>query len=97
MKTATTDRWRYRRRVSEAYHHEDEVGWYALAAAIVRQSVEDYKDADKLEKGLIKFSNTGIGSPKNTKAEIILFFKSPWYGTLCDIDPHRILRKLGAE
>lgn len=97
MKTPMTDRWRYRRRRCNNYHHEDEIGWYALAAAIVKQAVEDWKDADKMEKGITRWSNTGITNPAVTKAEVVKFFRSQWYGTLCDIDPHRILRKLGAE
>ena len=97
MKTPTTDRWKYRRNQYKPRHQEHEVGWYALAAAVVRQAVEDWLDADKLENGVIRFSNTGIGSPARTKREIVRFFHSQWYGTLCDIDPHRILRKLGAE
>ena len=96
MKTPTTDRWKYRRKPYESQREEDS-GWYALAAAIVRQAVEDWKDADKMEKGIIRYSNTGITSPMKTKCDVIRFFHSQWYGTLCDIDPHRILRKLGAE
>ena len=33
---------------------------------------------------------------QKTQYEIVKFFKSEWYGVLCDIDPERILRKLGA-
>ena len=97
MKTPTTDRWKYRRNRQRTNHQSDDVGWYALAAAVVRQAVEDWKDADKMEKGIIRYSNTGITSPMKTKRDVIRFFHSQWYGTLCDIDPHRILRKLGAE
>ena len=45
MKTPTTDRWKYRRNQCKPRHQEHEVGWYALAAAVVRQAVEDWKDA----------------------------------------------------
>lgn len=100
MKTPTTDRWKYRRRVGEKYHHEDEVGYHALAAAIVKQAVEDYRCADRyLEK---KISNASWQTryehtAEYTKGEVVRFFKSQWYGILCDIDYHLILRKLGAE
>ncbi len=94
MTTQTTNRWRYKKEYRQSTGEES--GWNALIAAIVQQAVEDWKDADKLEKGVIRYSNTGIGSPKKTKAEIIRFFHSQWYGTLCDIDPQKILRKLGA-
>lgn len=101
MKTPMTDRWRYRRRVSDNYHHEDEVGYSALAAAIVKQAVEDYRYADACQKGekLVKsasYNNRMAGSCERTKREIVRFFRSRWYGTLCDIDPNLILRKLGA-
>lgn len=36
MKTITTDRWRYRRVPNSKYRHEEDVGPYALTAAIVR-------------------------------------------------------------
>ena len=40
MKTPTTDRWKYRKNQrTQTYHQEDEVGYPALAAAIVRQAV----------------------------------------------------------
>ena len=35
MKTPTTDRWKYRRNRKLPNHQNNEVGWYALAAAIV--------------------------------------------------------------
>ena len=102
MKTPMTDRWRYRRRVGDNYHHEDEVGYYALAAAIVRQAVEDYRDAEKKLKDVPLFEREGdrdryIIKYQERKYEIVKFFRSEWYGVLCDIDPHKILRKLGAE
>ena len=97
MRTPASTRWKYKKASPYEQKRELESGWTAFAVAIIQQAVEDWKDADKLEKGKIKYSNTGIGSPKKTKYEIIKFFNSQWYGTLCDIDPHRILRKLGAE
>ena len=49
MKTQGTDTWKYRkqpRTESRPFHPED-VGYGALAAAIVKQAVEDYRYADK--------------------------------------------------
>ena len=97
MKTCTTDRWRYRRVPNSKYRHEEDVGLYALTAAIVRQAVDDWRDADKMMKGMIRYSNTGITNPYTTKAEIEHFLHSQWYGILCDIDPDRILKKLKEE
>ena len=102
MKTPMTDKWRYRRRTNESYHHEDEVGFHALAAAIVKQAVEDYRYADRYLKGEKKIKSTSWATryahnAELTKAEVVKFFQSQWYGILCDIDYHLILRKLGAE
>ena len=97
MKTRTTDHWRYRKQAGVNNHGEQDVGYPALAAAIVRQAVDDWREADRLEKGLVKYSPTNLGAPKVAKDEIEKFFHSQWYGTLCDIDPDRILRKLKEE
>lgn len=101
MKTSTTDRWRYRRTPNAKYHYEEDVGWYALAAAIVMQAVEDYRDAEKKLKNVPPFEREGdrdryIIKYQKRKYEIVKFFRSEWYGVLCDIDPEKILRKLGA-
>ena len=100
MKTPTTDRWRYRRTQSN-YHHEEDVGYEALAAAIVKQAVEDYRYADEFIKGIhvVKSESWANRYAKNaelTKAEIVKFFHNQWYGVLCDIDHNLILKKLGA-
>ena len=99
MKTPTTDRWRYRK-VSSTYHHEEEVGIEALAAAIVRQAVMDYKYADEITKGTksvspATYANRFSTRAEQTKRECVKFFKSQWYGTLCDIPAEKILRRLG--
>ena len=99
MKTPTTDRWRYRREPRP--FHPDEVGLNALAAGIVQQAVEDYREAEKKLKNVPDFDNEAdreryILKQQKTQYEIVKFFKSEWYGVLCDIDPERILRKLGA-
>ena len=100
MKTPTTDRWRYRREPRP--FHPDDVGLNALAAGIVMQSVEDYRDAEKKLKNVPPFEREGdreryIIKYQKRKYEIVKFFRSEWYGVLCDIDPEKILRKLGAE
>ena len=52
MKTPGTDRWRYRREPRP--FHPDDVGYHALAAGIVLQAVEDWKEAKKKLKKLSK-------------------------------------------
>lgn len=100
MKTPTTDRWRYRREPRP--FHPDDVGLNALAAAIVKQAVDDYRYADAYLNGekdikSVSWANRYAHNAECTKAEIVKFFKSQWYGILCDIDHEKILRKLGAE
>ena len=99
MKTPTTDRWRYRREPRPV--HPDEVGLNALAAGIVQQAVEDYREAERRLKNVPDFDNEAdreryILKQQKSQYEIVKFFRSEWYGVLCDIDPERILRKLGA-
>ena len=82
------------------YHGQEDVGFEALAAAIVKQAAMDYLAAYLAIKG--RKSNSPRTDPHITNApairleEIRLFFHSPWYGTLCDIDPDRILKRLEA-
>ena len=63
-----------------------------LANAIVLQAVKDYRDANKkLSRGR-----------KNreawyTKDECLHFFRSGWFGTLTEIDPEYLIRKLDEE
>ena len=101
MKTMTTDRWRYRRK-PYAEQREQDSGWSALAAAIVKQAVDDYRFAEERLQNPPTFSREGdrqsyIWRWKKEQYKIVKFFRSKWYATLCDIDPHLILRKLGAE
>lgn len=96
MKITKRDEWRYRRTPC-VKQREEETGWNALIAAIIKQAIDDYKDADRMEKGIVKYSNTGITNFDTTKMEVVAFFKGKWYVELCDINPHLILRKLGAE
>ena len=95
MKTPTTDRWRCRRE-SRPFHPED-VGYPVLAAAIVQQAVEDYRDACRMQRVEIRHSSKIIFSPDKVKYEVMRFLKSQWYGTLCDIKPERIIKKLKEE
>lgn len=95
MKTPTTDRWKYRR-TPYADHRDDGTGYYALAAAIVRQAVDDYRAADRMERGEITYCE-GLHSPRYVKDGIVKFFRSQWYGTLCDIPAERIIRRLRNE
>lgn len=101
MKTPKTDRWRYHKQPG-APVHKDEVGYEALAVAIIKQAILDYQFADQVAKGQKRISeaaynNRMAGVADKTKNEVVRFFKSKWYGTLCDIDPNRILRLLGVR
>lgn len=102
MRTPETNRWRYRKNLTNNHTaNEENVGWHALAAAIVKQAVDDYKYVDACQKGqklvtAASYNNRMAGSCERTKREIVRFFRSRWYGTLCDLDPNLILRKLGA-
>ena len=102
MKTASTDKWKYRKRTESRPCHPEDVGWYALAAGIVQQAVEDYRAANKRIKSAQTIENPqaralAIYRAKARKDEVIRFFRSQWYGTLCDIDPERIIKKLKEE
>ena len=61
----------------------------------------DYQYADDILKGIKRvhqssYSNRLASSAEHTKHEIVCFFRSQWYGLLCDIDPNLILKKMGA-
>ena len=97
MKTPSTDRYKYRKAPTKNRNTHTDVGIYALAAAIVKQAVDEYRDCERMIKGDIKTSNITYGDPIFRQNEIVKFFRSQWYGTLCDIDPQRILDKLGVR
>lgn len=102
MKTPSTDRYKYRKAPTTNRNTHTDVGLYALAAAIVKQAVDDYREADKCLKNVPDFENEAdreryILKHQKTEYEIVKFFKSEWYGVLCDIDPNRILRELGVR
>ena len=97
MKTPGTDRWRYRREPRP--FHPDDVGYHALAAGIVLQAVEDWKEAKRKLKAAEKIEEknaraSAMGHHRNRMDEIEKFFYGSWYGVLCDIDPDFIMRKL---
>ena len=100
MKTQTTDRWRYRRTAHTRHSEYDE--WYALAAAIVQQAVEDYRTAEKMLANVPNFAREGdrrayVYQWEKEKRDIVRFFRSQWYGTLCDIPCETILKHLGVK
>ena len=98
MRTPSTDKWRSRKQAGANNHGEQDIGYPALAAAIVRQAIEDYRFANKLINGNIQYSSTAsYGNQYTVKREVIKFLRSQWYGTLCDIDPERIIKKLKEE
>ena len=101
MRTPASTKWRYRKAPYDK-KREEESGWNALAAAIVKQAVDDYKFADAYLKGenqvkAESYSQRLEHRAEHTKDEVVKFFKSQWYATLCDIDPDLILRKLGVR
>ena len=86
---------------NRGYHgaESDWVGFPALAAAIVKQAVDDYRYADEYLRGVhttksISWANRYAHSAEHTKDEVIKFFRGQWYALLCDIDPERIIKKL---
>lgn len=84
------------------YHNEEDIGEYALAAAIVMQAVEDYRYAKLYLNGDIKMTvatwkRKYIKKPERLMLDVVEFFNSRWYGVLCDIPKERILEKLWSE
>ena len=84
---------------SKPHHGQDEVGYEALACAIVKQAVEDYKTADDIINGRRKIStetyaNRYTSIPEAVKAEVVRFFRGQWFGVLCDIPGERIIKHL---
>lgn len=50
-----------------------------------------------MQRGEIRHSSKIIFSPDKVKYEVLRFLRSQWYGTLCDIKPERIIKKLKEE
>ena len=77
----------------------DYTGYNALAAGIIMQAVEDWKEAKKKLKAAEKIPDNNARSSamsrhRNRMDEIEKFFFGDWFSCLCDIDPNRIMRKL---
>ena len=67
----------------------------ALACAIVKQAVLDYREAchdlkHSKQKGKIE-------AAKKMKEECMEFFKSDWFQILVDIDPKDVIEQLESE
>ena len=101
MTTQTTNRWRFRKQ-SRPYGESAETGYHALAAAIVKQAVEDYRTAEKMLANVPNFAREGdrrayVYQWEKEKRDIVRFFRSQWYGTLFDIPCEKILKHLGVK
>ena len=86
-------------RTDRGAYHEDDTGYNTLAAAIVLQAVHDYKAARRclLKKdrdNVVCLEGSGQRSAAHVIEDVTIFLKSPWFGTLCDIDPRVIMREL---
>ena len=102
MRTPASNKWRYRKQAGENNYGEQDIGYPALAMAIVRQAVEDYRYARKREKRaeLIKKEEArkyAVWYWHEQQEEVIRFFRGSWYELLCDIDPELIIRRLKEE
>lgn len=81
----------------------DENGGYpALACAIVKQAVDDYKYAEAYMKGernvkSVSWSNRYAHNAELTMAEVVRFFKGRWYSNICDIPGEVMLKYLGVK
>lgn len=72
-----------------------ESGYYALAAAIVETSCRDYIMA---RRAVFKAKNQKKRDSAAADVNALLrFFRSKWYGTLCDIDPDTLIAMLDEE
>ena len=63
----------------------------ALAEAIVMQAVKDYKRAVRMLAIDPESKTYQNYHWENRKNEVLLFFRSEWYGIWCDIDPDRMI------
>ena len=89
-------------RVAANHKTSEEVGYSALACAIIKQAVDDYRYAEGIINGSRQvkeesYSNRMEGRAEWVKEEVTRFFKGQWYGILCDIPGEVILKKLGAK
>ena len=76
----------------------DEVGANRLICDIIAFAIRDWKKANKALNGKHMKDESGIViSPDRAKyriRETEAFFKSTWFGTLCDIDSERLILAL---
>lgn len=72
-----------------------DVGLENLRFAIVRQAAQDYHSSLRYLRSPIKQSKesieTTLFNKKNDKEECERFFRSSWFGLLCDLDGELIL------
>jgi hypothetical protein len=67
-------------------------GWRALADAIILQAADDYR---RLTRRLIKHPDEL--EKASEKRRIERFLGSTWFGVLCELDGHRLLRDLKSD
>lgn len=89
-------------RVAANHKTSEEVGYSALACAIIKQAVDDYRYAEGIINGSRQvkeesYSYRMAGRAEWVQDEITRFFKGQWYGILCDIPGEVILKKLCEE
>lgn len=77
------------RRKMEEFSEE---GREKLANGIILQAVKDYREALKRLK-----KKPHDRDAQAVKGEVELFFHSPWYAILTDVDSGMLIRKLGEE
>lgn len=87
---------------NKSYKSQEDTGYSALACAIIKQAVDDYRYAEEIINGSRQVSEASYSNRMASRAEWVLeditrFFKGQWYGILCDIPGEVILKKLGAK
>lgn len=87
---------------NKSYKAQEDTGYSALACAIIKQAVDDYRYAAQVLNGSSKVSEESYSNRMASRAEWVLeditrFFRGKWYGILCDIPGEVILKKLCEE
>ena len=74
-----------------SYSPEDP--WHDLACCVIAQAAEDLKAVKR--KGHYKLADCALGQFNTPMDELMTFFKSAWFETLCDLAGHNpeVLRK----
>ncbi len=70
-----------------AAYKEELKGWDGLRLSIVIQAAQDYE-------GALKGKRLEDVSPRQRVGELELFFRSPWFEMLCDLDGEIMIRKI---